>query len=584
MFRALSLIVLVLMCVLACVELAAAGPLPATGTLAEQSAPRADNPAVPNGRVATSAPAAEPSVPTAAALTIQEEMRIDGRLVEEAWLRADVLRGFTQREPNEGQPESERTEVRVAYDNDAIYIGARMFDREPARIVRRLTRRDTSANADRIVIVLDPHHDHRTGVLLEVSAAGSRRDASLFDDTREDSSWDGVWEATTTIDDQGWTAEIRIPFSQLRYVPGGNGSWGFNVQRFVHRTNEEAWWSFAPVNDPRLVSGLGHVTGFERAPGSRHLELLPYASSRAEVSGTVADGDPFNDGSRLFGGAGLDVKWGVTSSLTLDAAMNPDFGQVEVDPAVVNLTAFETFYEERRPFFIEGAQLLSSVGQNGLVLYGRFGAQYPSLWYSRRIGRAPQGQASGTFTDAPGSTTILGAAKLTGQTASGWSLALVDAVTGEESARVATGTARTTTIVEPLTHYVAGRASKSFGRRGSLGFIGTGVQRNIETPDLASRLPSQAYAAGVDGHVYFDPARLWVGSGSLSGSYVTGDAAAIARLQRSSARHFQRPDAGRVRFNPTADSLSGWAGEFNVNRTRGSLLLDGAAWAVSPGF
>jgi hypothetical protein len=528
--------------------------------------------------------AGTPAVPTAVALPIAEEIQIDGRLTEEAWSRAEALRGFTQREPAEGQPESERTEVRVAYDQHALYVGARMFDSEPARIVRRLTRRDATATGDCIVLVLDPFHDHRSGVLLEVSAAGSRRDALLFDDTREDESWDGVWEASTAVDDQGWTAEIRVPFSQLRYTPGASGTWGFNVLRTVYRKNEEAWWSFVPLNDPRLVSGLGHLAGLDRVTSSRHLEVLPYASTRLEVDGFVPPGNPFTDGSRLFGGTGLDLKWGVTSSVTLDATVNPDFGQVEVDPAVVNLTAFETFYEERRPFFIEGAQLLTSLGRNGLVLYGRFGAQYPSLWYSRRIGRAPQGSADGMFTDEPGATTILGAAKLTGRTPSGWSFAFVDALTAEETARAATGTTITTTTVEPFTHYAAGRGSKSFGSRGSLGFLGTAVQRSIDTPELARLLPTQAYAAAIDGHAYFDAGRLWVGSGSLAASYVTGDAVALARLQRSSARYYQRPDAAHTRFDAAARSLAGWSGQFNVNRTRGSVLFDAAAWAVSPGF
>jgi hypothetical protein len=518
------------------------------------------------------------------ALRLAGPIMLDGRLLEPVWGEAEPTAGLRQRDPNEGQPETERTEVRVAYDDDALYIGARLFDREPAQIVRRLSRRDLGANSDTVTIYLDPQHDHRTGVLLRVSAAGSQADALLYDDNSEDFAWDGVWDAAVSVDAEGWSAELRIPFSQLRFRPGAKQTWGLNVARYIHRKNEESWWELVPKTESRLVSSMGHLAGIDNVPPKRHLDLLPYIRTGADVSGTLAPANPLRETTQMFAGGGLDVKWGLTSSLTMDAAVNPDFGQVEVDPAVVNLSAFETFYEEKRPFFIEGGQLYTNFGRDGLLLYGRFGATYPSLYYSRRIGRAPQLAPAGEFVDSPESTAILGAGKLTGRTASGWNVAFLDALTGREFAKVANGTERTRAEIEPLTNYIAARASRDFGRRGSAGFLATSVIRDLRTSHAQSELAETATVAGADGHVFFDAKGTWVASGSVAGSVVAGDPSAVLRLQRSSARYFQRPDAGYVAVDPGATRLSGWTAQANINRRAGRLLLDGAVWAVSPGF
>ncbi len=509
---------------------------------------------------------------------------LDGRLSEEAWTLARPADAFLQREPDEGKPATERTEIRVVYDADALYIGARMFDSEPGRIVRRLVRRDTEPQSDSVTILLDPHHDHRSGYSFRVAASGAVTDRILYNDTNQDDSWDGVWDAAVSVDELGWTAEIRIPFSQLRYGSQDDQTWGFNAIRYVQRRNEEDWWQLVPTKETRFVSQFGHLGGLTGIRTKSHLELLPYASGGAEATGSVDSGDPYNSGAGAFAGAGLDLKWGLTNSMTLDGAVNPDFGQVEVDPAVVNLTAFETFYQEKRPFFLEGANLYTNFGRSGLTLYGRFGSRYPSLYYSRRIGRAPQGLADGEFVDMPDATTILGAAKLSGQTASGWSIAALDAFTSREQARFTTGATSGSVDVEPATNYFAGRARRDFGQRGGIGVIGTSVERNLGTDALASRLVNRAYAVGSDGHVFLDAKRNWVVSGSGAGTWVSGDESAITRLQRSSARYYQRPDADHTEFDPTARSLSGWSGEVNLNKTTGNLLVDGAAWAVSPGF
>jgi hypothetical protein len=514
---------------------------------------------------------------------LSSPVTIDGRLAENIWNEAKPLGQLRQKNPDEGKDATERTEVRVAYDDAALYIGARMFDKEPNRIVRELCRKDSESNSDAITIYLDPQHDHRSGVFLGVNASGSQTDGLIYDDSNQDLAWDGVWEAAVSVDSQGWSAEIRIPFSQLRFIPGEQQTWGLNFFRYIQRKNEQDWWQLVPKTESRLASGMGHLTGLDGVPEQRHMELMPYMRAGLDLSSTAGAGNPFHDGSKWSGGVGFDAKWGLASNLTLDAAVNPDFGQVEVDPAVVNLTAFETFYQEKRPFFIEGSQLYSNFGRNGLLLYGRFGANFPTIYYSRRIGRTPQGFAEGEFVDSPAATTILGATKLTRRTSSGWNMTFVDALTGKESARIAVGTDRSPVGVEPLTNYFAIRATRDFGRRGGFGILATSVIRSLEAPSLEDLLPQRATVVGGDGHFFFDKKRNWVASGSFAGSLVSGDTAAMERLQRSSARYFQRPD-GQMTVDPAATALSGWSGQAEVNRRAGNLLLDFAGWAISPGF
>jgi hypothetical protein len=515
-------------------------------------------------------------VPVLRAVRTLHPVNVDGRLTEEAWTRAPVATWLRQRDPQEGAPESERTEVRVLYDGEAVYIGVRLHDREASKIVRRLSRRDESADADRVVVYLDPRHDHLTGVSFELSAAGALSDDALYDDTRSDGTWDAVWAGRVSVDGEGWSAEMRIPFSQLRFAAADSHTWGVNVQRVIRRKNESAWLSLTPKKERGVVSRMAHLTGLDNIAPKRHLELLPYALSRAEFVRPESTGDPFNDGARGFAAAGLDVKWGFTGTFTLDATVNPDFGQVELDPAVINLTAFETFFDEKRPFFLEGAQIFRNFGQ-----LGGGGAEAPDLFYSRRVGRAPQGSADGDFVDQPTSTTILGAAKLTGKTAGGWSVGLLEAVTGCERARVQTDSVESRSDVEPRTNYVVGRVLREWAGSG-LGLIGTGVVRDLGDPALRSRLSHGAFTAGADGYRFFDEGREWLLSGQFSASRVQGSTEAIERLQRSSSRYFQRPDASRL--DPLRTSLSGWSGSASFGRQEGTLRIDSAISAVSPGF
>jgi hypothetical protein len=541
-------------------------------------------PSIAWAQTPASPPAAKP-VPAVRAVRSVAPIVLDGRLDEPAWREAPPATGFTQSDPQEGQAATERTEIRVVYDDAALYVGARMFDSEPSKIRRRLSRRDDyHIDADYIIVYLDPHHDHLTGAQFQVTAAGSLGDAALYNDTDEDESWDGVWDAKVVVDDQGWTAEMRIPFSQLRFTSGDRQTWGLNVERFIRRKNESDWWELVLKKENGRMSRLGHLEGLDGIQPRPHLDLLPYTTARAEYI-APAPGDPFNTGSRYFGNAGLDVKWGVTSSLTLDATVNPDFGQVEVDPAVVNLTAFETFYEEKRPFFTEGSNIFGNFGRSGANSYAGFNRADPTLFYSRRIGRSPQGRADGDFVDRPTATTILGAAKLTGKTASGWSVGVIEAVTGRESAQADTLGSRSTVEVEPPTNYLIGRVKREVANRASVGVMFTGVERALGgSSTLSELLDNRAYTFGSDAHLFLDSKRDWVIHGLFAGSYVQGSPAAVLRLQRNSARYFQRPDAPQVHLDPGRTSLSGWDGQLNLNKNSGDVTVNAALWGVSPGF
>lgn len=508
---------------------------------------------------------------------------VDGRLIEEAWSRADVADHFTQRDPAEGQPATERTEIRVLYDDEAIYIAARLFDGHPERIVRRLSNRDDPADADAVSIYLDPRHDRLTGAMFRVSAAGVQADNVISNDTNEDGSWDAVWTSAVTVDAQGWCAELRIPFSQLRFNAAPQQTWGINVERYIHRKNEWVWLELVLKNENGLASRMVPLTGLDGIRPARRIELAPYAAIRQEFVQPSRAGDPFNDGARTFGAVGLDLKAGITGGLTLDATINPDFGQAEVDPAVVNLSAFETFFDEKRRFFIEGSEIFGNFGTGGSNNFFGFNTSDPNLFYSRRIGRAPQAPAGGDFSDVPRATTILGAAKLTGKTANGWSIGLLDAVTSRERATILDGSARSRTQVEPLTNYLVARLKHDFSRGGA-GLIATSVVRRLNTQLFKDLLTRRATVFGGDAFYFFDQKHEWVVTGKMSGSHISGSEAALTGIQLEPQRYFQRPDAPQVSFDPHRTSLSGYAGRVNLNRNAGVWKVNAALWGVSPGF
>ena len=378
---------------------------------------------------------------------------------------------------------------------------------------------------------------------------------------------------------------MRIPFSQLRYQDEGAQDWGFQIERRVSGNGEHAMWAFTPQNEPGGVARFGHLEGIEGIRGGKRLEVLPFVTGRAEYveiprsAGAHFD-NPFRSGSDFFSNAGIDLKYRLGTAFTLDGTVNPDFGQVEQDPAVINLTALETRFQEKRPFFVEGGDIF----QFGS---GRRGGSEAQLLYSRRIGRAPQGAvpSAAEYMDVPGSTTILGALKLSGRTASGWSVGLLDAVTDRVRAPwVDEEESREMAEVEPRTNYMAGRLRRDVRQgTGSFGVLATSVNRDMGDEGLGSRLRSSAYSVGVDGSVEWD-SQAWALAGKLSGSRVTGSPEAITRTQASSARYMDRPDATHLDYDPAATSLSGFYGQLSLTKQAGSWQGGLGATAISPGY
>jgi len=548
---------------------AATGPVPsAEAVAADTGALRHANGRVPPVAFSVRATAGAP--------------RVDGRLDDPVWAQARPVSRFTQQSPDDGQAATESTEVRLAYDDEAVYVAARMYDSDPDRITARLGRRDGSTQSDAFEVDFDSYHDHRTTFAFMVNPLGVKTDAVYSNDNSYgDTSWDPVWDVATRRDSIGWTAEFRVPLSQLRFPNSAAQVWGVNFVRYVHRKQEYSLWAYVAQTDQGFPSFFGHAFGIANLPQPRRLEVLPYAAGAEERLRSGSAENPFNDGSRERVRGGLDLKYGVTSNLTLNATVNPDFGQVEADPAVVNLTAYETYFEERRPFFVEGADIFG-VTSGGFIQSG--GAQY---LYSRRIGREPQGYADYrgeiSFTDQPANTTILGAAKLSGRTAGGWSIGLLDAVTAREYATTDSAGTRFRDEVEPLTNYGVLRAKRDFGRGAStLGFIGTAVNRRLDVPRLSS-LRSAAYAGGVDFTHRFSQNRYSLFA-AFGYSHIRGDTAAIQAAQASSARYYQRPDADHVSYDPTRTSLVGWNAALGISKDQGGTNFSLSVDATSPGF
>ncbi|HUF90582.1 MAG TPA: DUF5916 domain-containing protein [Gemmatimonadota bacterium] len=502
--------------------------------------------------------------------------QIDGRLDEEVWQSARWIADFVQKEPDQGQPAEAQTEIAFLFDDGALYIGARMQS-GGSRISDLMTRRDEPGNAERLIVSLDTYLDRRTAYTFAVTAAGVRLDYfHPFDNEHQrDYTFDPVWETRTEIGEDGWTAEMRIPFSQLRFNDAQDLVWGVNVNRYVPASNEDSYLVLIPREETGWASRFADLVGLQSIPASRRIEITPYLASSAKFTSEAlfdAD-DPFRDGSDLDARVGVDFKMGLGSNLTLDAAVNPDFGQVEADPAEVNLSAFETFFEERRPFFTEGQQNFQGNG--------------PSYFYSRRIGASPHGQADGDFVDTPNTTTILGAAKLTGRLPSGLTVGALGAITDEEQARAFDVVSKETrdVRVEPLTSYGVVRLQQQFGDDAStIGLTLTGMKRDVDAGDpLASILTENAFTGGLDWNKRFNGGEYEL-LGHAGYSWVGGDSLAIARVQQRSTHYFQRPDAPHVEFDPSRTSLSGWSAAVRGGKRSGTWTWNGGLWLDSPGF
>ncbi len=511
-----------------------------------------------------------------------EKVKIDGILNEDVW-SGNGYSDFVQSDPIDGGEPTEKTEVWVAYDESFLYVAARLYDSEPNKIISRLVRRDEIVDSDFFLFAVDPYFDRRSGFLFVVNPSGSIADAVIYNDGWKDFTWDGIWEWRAKIDEKGWCVEIKIPFNQLRFPKREIYTWGVNFHRFIKRKNEKNDFVWIPKEERGYVSHFARLIGIENIKPGRLADLFPYSVGKLE-NYPPEPGSPFRKGNEIFGGTGVDFKIGLKSNLTLDATINPDFGQVEVDPAVINLTAFETFYEEKRPFFIEGANIFE-FGYGGATNYSSFNWGSPSFFYSRRIGGAPKGNVSRDgYVSLPERTTILGALKITGKI-SGWNLGFINALTEREYAEIDLNGERFKEEIEPFSHYGVLRTQKEFneGRQG-IGLIATSVLRDLRNENLSSILNRRAFCLGFDGWTFLDKEKTWVLTGWLGGSSVEGSKEDILRLQMAPQHYFQRPDAEHLNLDENATSLKGWAGRFMLNKERGNFFFNSAIGAISPGF
>lgn len=519
-------------------------------------------------------------------LDTESAIILDGALDEAIWQQAPVATDFIQRSPDEGKPASEKTEVRVIYSSKALFIGIRAFDSAMDSVAATLFRKDGSAYSDWVYVNIDSYDDNRTSFNFAVNPRGVRKDILIFNNDDEDIRWDAVWEAETTIQDECWVAEIRIPLSQLRFNAEKQiQNWGINFQRRLARKEEISFWSPTPQEASGFVSRYGNLRGVRDLPEVNRLEIVPYTSgSLSRAPGDAAN--PYYSANEWSASAGTDIKYGITSDFTLTGTINPDFGQVEADPAVINLSAFETFFPEQRPFFLEGTDIFEF---GGTRTYNSFGN--PIVFYSRRIGRQPQGNVSDArpgaeYVDAPDQTNIAGAAKISGKTDAGFSLGILNAFTLREKAQFrTTGNQNGSLSVEPPTNYFVGRVKQDFGEgRTIIGAYGSAVNRFIGAGYLENSLHSSAYIAGLDfEHGWND--REWVLSGVVSGSSVNGSKEAILRTQRSSARYYNRVDADYLSVNPDKTSLNGYAGELSFAKYGGEHWRGSLTYSfVSPGY
>ena len=523
------------------------------------------------------------------AVRLTSPVVIDGRLDEAAWRSAPAVTRFTQRDPVEGGVPRESTWVWVAYDDRALYVAARLWDSRPDSIVAQLVRRDVSTASDRFFLYLDTYHDRRSGYYFGINAAGVLMDGTLFNDSQSDASWDGVWDARARREGApgaaGWTCEFRIPISQMRSRAGAEQVWGINFKRCITRLSEVDYLVPLSKKVSGFVSRFPDLVGFEPGRRGRNVELLPYTTGKAEY--LVHDpGDPFNDGSRYTPGMGADLRAGVGNNLTLNATVNPDFGQVEVDPAVVNLSDVESYFEEKRPFFTENARIFS-FGQEGAASYWNLGWPSPRFFYSRRVGRAPQGgvPARAEFSEVPMATHILGAAKLTGKPSEGFDFGMLQAVTSREDARYQLGGSESRSVVEPLTYYGVARGLKQMkGGYNGLGVLTTLVQRRFGGDRLADAMNRQSLMAGLDGWHFLDRKKLWVLSGWAGMSRVAGTEQRMIDVQRSSLHYLQRPDARKLGVDSTATSLTGYGARLWLNKQEGNVVFNSAIGMLSPKF
>ncbi len=512
-----------------------------------------------------------------------DHITIDGLLEETIWDLAGFRHDFIQREPIENTSPTEKTEFAVCYDQDNLYVGIKAYNTDPSTIKGILTRRDEWSPSDWLYVFIDSYNDNRTAFEFGLNPLGVKRDIRWSDDESADRNWDAVWEGKAAYFDGGWSAEFKIPFRELRFVETEYQTWGLQIQREIVDNNEEDYWTYWSKDDQGFVRHFGELNNLKNIPQQKQIQIIPYTTGQMEQSDLYIN--PVHpENYDLLNTIGLDVKYGVTNNLTLDITINPDFGQVEADPAELNLSAFETYFEEKRPFFVEGGNIF-----NYVLGIGDGDQSRNSLFYTRRIGRSPHysanwGEYGDGYVTEPSSTRILGAAKLSGKTSKGWSIGILNAVTVEEKALIEyeDGSEFNQTI-EPLTNYFVNRVQKDF-REGktTIGGIVTATNRKIDDAYL-DWLHSDAYSAGIDfSHLFAENKYMLLGGGAFTN--VIGSPNAIINTQTGSNHYFQRSDADHLKVDSTATHLSGFTENAAIFKVSGDWRWGFGQWVFSPGF
>jgi hypothetical protein len=507
-------------------------------------------------------------------------IRLDGIPDEEAWNAVPWSEDFIQHEPVENTPPYQQTHFRILYDNKYLYIAYEALDAAPDSIVRRLSRRDDFPG-DWVEVNIDSHHDLRSGFSFTISASGVRGDEAISGNGDTwDSNWNPVWYARTHIGARGWTAEIKIPFSQLRYGSEQDKVWGLQVQRRIFRKEERSFWQFIPQSSGVWVSGFGELHGLHDIPPQKQVEIAPYVVAQT-TKYKREEGNPFATGSDSKISGGVDGKVAVTSDLMLDFTVNPDFGQVEADPSQVRIDGFQSFFEERRPFFIESRNIFD-YQLTGSAAGGDYDQDL--LFYSRRIGNAPHGYpvlGAGEYARVPDKTSILGAAKFSGKTAGGWSIGVMESMTRAEYASVDHSGDRHDVLVEPPTNYFVGRLQKDIHQGNTVfGGIFTAVNRNT---DLDGMLRKSAYTGGLD-FLHYWKKRYWYYRGNLVFSRVEGSTASIYTTQTSFEHLFNRGNIREASLDSTRTSLTGTGGTFRIGKGGGSTGKWGQTYRMETGL
>jgi len=494
--------------------------------------------------------------------------KIDGIFDDESWANVAWEDDFKQYQPNEGDAPSQKTSFKILYDNDNIYIAIKAFDTETDKIERRMTRRD-GREGDMVGVHLDTYFDKRTAFAFFVNAAGVKNDGIMTNDGdgEDDTSWDPIWDVETSIDSEGWNAEMKIPLSQLRFAKKDKQLWGLQVYRDFFRSNELSIWKFIPQDAPGWISNFGLLEGIEHIKPKKQIEIAPYVMG-SYGNYEKEEGNPFATGNDFDFNAGIDGKIGITNDLILDFTINPDFGQVEADPSEVNLTAFESFFDEKRPFFIEGKNITDYK-----VTPGNSPWSQDNLFYSRRIGRRPHGYPDlldEEYADVPENTKILGAVKLTGKTQDGWSVGIIESVTSNEYAEIDyNGGERREELVEPLSNYFIGRVQKDINKGNTIiGGMFTTTHRKLENGDL-NYLDNNAITGGLDFKQYFKERKYFLDV-KLVASQINGSKEAILDQQLSSRRYYQRPDADYLGVDSNLTSLVGTGGNLSFGKNSNS--------------